>query len=127
MPTALTMCWLALAAIHIPPTLVAVWPPLIERLYGVNPDGTLGLLLMHRGVLFMAVAGLCILAACRPSYRRVAAAVTATSILSFVGLYGVAGLPEGPIRQIAAVDMAALVPLVVVARHVTKSQPRRKS
>jgi hypothetical protein len=48
-------CWLALAAIHASPAAVLFRPALIETLYGVRATGSSGVLLIHRGALFLAV------------------------------------------------------------------------
>ncbi len=107
--------WFALAGIHAAPAAGAFSPALVERLYGVAPGGALGVLLSHRGGLFLAILTLTIWAAFEPGARRAAAAATAVSVISFLVLYTRAGLPEGPLRTIARVDAFALLPLAIVA------------
>ena len=114
MKTALTAAWLLLALVHLPPALVAFRPVLTERFYGVPSNGTISLLLTHRGALFLVVAWLASFAAFVPDARRVASVGVAISVLSFLVLYARAGMPTGPLRNIAAADAVALVPLCLV-------------
>ncbi|MDX2237435.1 MAG: hypothetical protein NW203_07715 [Hyphomonadaceae bacterium] len=106
--------WFALAAIHAAPAAAAFSPALVARLYDVAPSGALGVLLSHRGGLFLAILTLTIWAAFDPGARRAAAAATAVSVISFLILYLRAGAPEGALRTIARVDAFALLPLAIV-------------
>lgn len=108
------LSWGALALIHAAPAAVVFAPTLIRRLYGADPAGDVGLLLVHRGAMFLAVVAVCLYAAFEPGARRTAGLVTAISILSFLGLYVRAGLPSGALRSIALADVVALVPLGLV-------------
>lgn len=110
------LAWLALAAVHLPPTLPLVRPALLERLYGVQPSGDLALLLTHRAGLFAVLVVLSILAALDPGARRAASVSLALSVLGFLALYAAAGFPAGPLRRVALVDAAALAPLAWVLR-----------
>jgi hypothetical protein len=106
------LCWIALALIHAAPAAAAFSPELVRRLYGVDPSGDLGLLLAHRGALFLAVALTCLYAAISPTARRAATIVTAVSVVGFLILYARASFPTGPLRTIAIGDVVALLPLI---------------
>lgn len=112
-PLWVTLAWLALALVHTPPALAAFSPPMRKRIYGVEDGGPLGLMLAHRGVLFLAVASVCVLAAFNVEARMAAALVTSISLIGFLLGYVMAGAPNR-LRTIALVDAVALVPLVVV-------------
>lgn len=108
------LCWAALALIHVSPAAVVFAPGLVKRLYGVDGNGALGVLLVHRGALFLAVFAVCLFALFEPSARRAAALVVSISVISFLIIYLQAGLPSGPLRTVAFVDLAALAPLTWV-------------
>jgi hypothetical protein len=108
------ICWLALAAIHASPAAVLFRPSLIETLYGVSPTGPTGILILHRGALFLAVVVVTLLAAFESDARKAASLLVAISVAGFLLVYTMAGAPEGPLRTIAAVDALALLPLAVV-------------
>lgn len=103
--------WFALALVHLPPAAVLVRPALIETLYGTSATGDAGVLLVHRGALFLAVVVLCIFAAIEPSARRAASLVLGISVLGFLAVYTMAGMPAGALRIIALADAVALLPL----------------
>jgi hypothetical protein len=109
-----TLCWLALAAIHVAPAAVLFRPDLTNVLYDVAPGGSTGLLIIHRGALFLAVVVLSAFAAFVPEARRAATLVVAISLVGFLVVYTVAGFPAGSLRTVALVDTAALVPLAIV-------------
>jgi len=108
------ICWLSLAAIHATPALALVQPALLTRLYQVQPDSSLFLLMRHRAALFAAVVVACVLAAVHPPSRLLASIVSAISMTSFLVLYSKAGQPPA-LRTIAVVDLVGLIPLAVVA------------
>ena len=116
------IAWLALAAVHLTPAAVVVVPSLVSRLYGVEPTGDLGIILTHRGALFLAVVAAATLAAFHPPSRVAAFVVVAISMGGFLALYGAAGFPEGPMRKIALTDFAALLPLAVVGLGVVQGR-----
>ena len=118
-----TIAWLTLGLIHLMPALVFFMPRLTERLYGVPPTGDVGLLLTHRGALFLAVLAVAFYAAFIPEARRAATIVVAISVLSFLFLYARAGLPEGPLRMIAIADAVGLVPLAIVLLNAWRTTP----
>lgn len=106
--------WFLLAAVHLPPAAVLVSPGLVGTLYGIDPDGPAGLLLVHRGALFLAVVAAALFAAFDPGARRVCTVVLGISMVGFLALYALAGMPDGSLRTIALVDAVALLPLAVV-------------
>ena len=106
--------WIALAIIHFSPAAVAFQPSLLKTLYGLEAKGPLGLLMSHRGVLFLAVLLVCVLAVFDPGARRAAALVTGVSVLGFLIAFAGAGFPSGPVRTIAIVDAFAVLPLGLV-------------
>ncbi len=113
METWIRLAWLALAAIHLVPSAPAFCPRLVQRLYGVDSGGAAGLLLVHRGALFLAIVALAILAAFDAEARRAAALALTISVLGFLLVYLRAGTPAGPLRTVAIVDAVALAPLAV--------------
>jgi hypothetical protein len=115
METITRAAWLSLAAIHIMPALPLIRPAMIARLYGVDGEGPLALLLTHRAAMFAMVVAATLIAIFDPAARLLAVVVVAISMLSFLLLYTRAGLPAGAMRTIALVDAAGLVPLAFVA------------
>lgn len=109
------LAWLALAAVHAAPVAVLVAPEAARRLYGVDPHGPAGVLIVHRGALFLGLVVLSAWAAFDPGARRAAALVVGISVAGFLAVYLRAGLPPGALRTVALVDAAALVPLAWAA------------
>jgi len=109
------LAWGLLGLLHLPPAAVLASPGLVRRLYGVAPEGDIGLLLTHRGALFLAVAVGCVFAVFDPGSRRLAALIATISMAGFLVLYGQAGWPPGPLRAIAIADAAALPVLAFAA------------
>ena len=107
--------WLLLALIHLAPAIVVFVPSFVERLYGVAPTGDVGVLLVHRGALFLAVLVLMVFATFDAETRRAASVVAAISMIGFLILFVRAGLPTGSLRTIAIVDAFGLLPLAFVA------------
>lgn len=110
----ITLGWLALVLAHTPPAIAAVSPAWRRRMYGVEENPQLGLILAHRGVLFLAVAVICLYAAFVPGARPSATIVAAISLFGFLVLYAAARAPKGRLRAIALIDLVALVPLAAV-------------
>jgi len=117
MDTALRLSWFTLAAIHVLPALVLFRPAMTQQLYQVAPDGDVGMLIVHRGALFLAVVAVSLLALVDAESRRAASLVVAVSMIGFLIVFARAGFPEGALRTIALVDLAGLVPLLVVSVH----------
>lgn len=109
-----TLCWLGLAAIHVSPASVLFKPALLDSLYGIPPGGPTEVPLIHRGALFLAIVIVAVFAAFAPEARRAASLLVGISVISFLIVYAGAGAPEGPLRTIALVDAAALLPLAFV-------------
>lgn len=106
------LSWGLLVLIHATPAAVLFWPSLLSRLYGIEPSGDLGVLMAHRGALFLVVMAVCAYAAFEASARRTAGIVAAISVLSFLVLYARANFPAG-LRSIAIGDLIALPPLAL--------------
>ena len=107
-------CWLLLAAVHASPAAVLFKPDLTQALYGVPSSGPTGLLIVHRGALFLAVFAVALFAAFSPEARKAGTLVVGISLVGFLAVYGMAGAPQGPLRTIAIVDALALLPLAFV-------------
>ncbi len=107
------IAWVILGVIHLPPFAAFFVPSLITRLYGVAPDDVNFALLQHRAALFGIVVIACIWATFDPSTRKLAAVVTALSMVSFLVIYGIYGQPVA-LRSIAAADMIGLPCLAYV-------------
>lgn len=108
-----TLAWLALVLVHTPPALATFSAKLRQRMYGVEEGGPLGVILTHRGVLFLAVAAVCMLAAFVPGARIAAALAVSISVLGFLATYLLGGSPK-QLRTIALIDTVALAPLALV-------------
>lgn len=108
------IAWATLALIHASPSVVAFAPGLTRRLYGIDANGDLHVLLTHRGVLFLAIVAACLFGMFEPSARRALSIVVAVSIIGFLLVYLRAGMPSGALRTIAIVDLVGLVPLAWV-------------
>lgn len=117
MPVALSaiqpVAWVLLGLVHLLPALALVRPALLTRLYGLEPDNPLFLLMQHRAALFAGVVLISIWCALDAAPRRMGSVVLALSMASFLWLWWQAGMPAG-LRRIALVDAAGLVPLAVV-------------
>lgn len=107
--------WGLLGLVHILPALVLARPSLTDSLYGLSPTGDAGLLIIHRGALFLAVVVACLWAMADPSVRRVCSVLVAISVGGFLLTYLRGGAPAGSLRTIALVDAVALAPLALVA------------
>jgi hypothetical protein len=110
----LVVAWIVLTLVHTPPALAAFSPRLRKRLYGVSEDASLGVILTHRGVLFLAVAVACAYAAVDADARRLATIIAAISMLGFLAAYAAAGRPKGQLRAIALIDLIATPALAFV-------------
>lgn len=113
--------WLLLALVHLTPAAVLAKPDLIRSLYGVEAAGELGVLLIHRGALFLAIVVVCLYAAWEPGARRAASLVVGISVMSFLAVYALAGAPSGSLRLIALVDAVALAPFALVSWNAWQS------
>jgi hypothetical protein len=107
------LCFDVLALIHIVPASMLFRPQAIGRLYRIDASGPLLSLLQHRAALFAIVVLACIWAMIDPASRRLAVAVIATSMLSFLAIYWHAGSPPA-LKTIALADLAGL-PFLAIA------------
>lgn len=114
METLVRIAWGMLALIHVAPATVLFSPAALTRLYGVAPDGDVGVLLTHRGAMFLALVGMCLVALATPGARAAASVAVAISVVGFLAVYVRAGTPAGALRTIAWADVVALAPLAVV-------------
>ena len=114
MEMATKVAWFLLALVHASPAAVLFRPGLLQNLYGAVPEGATGLLLTHRGATFLAIVVAAVWAAFDPSVRRLCTVIVAIAVLSYLILYARAGMPQGPLRTIAAADALALAPLSLV-------------
>lgn len=111
MEASVKIAWAFLALLHVMPAMSAFTPSLVEKLYGVSPDGDVGILLLHRGALFLAVCVTAIYAIFDPDSRRLASIVLIISMVGFLLVYARAGMPSGELRKIAIADLIGIVPL----------------
>jgi hypothetical protein len=110
-----SLCWVLLAAVHAMPAAVLFRPQLTQAMYGVPAAGAAGLLIVHRGALFLAVLVVALYAAFDVDARRAASLVVGISVVGFLIVYALLGAPAGALRTIAIVDAVALLPLGLVA------------
>lgn len=108
--------WLAIAAVHALPALALIQPAMLKTLYGLSPANPAFLLVQHRAALFVCVVIVCIWAMFDPAVRRLAVAVAAVSMVSFLTLFWFSGMPSS-LRTIATVDLAAL-PMLMAAGYL---------
>ena len=116
-----TICWCLLALLHLAPAAVLVMPGLVTSLYGIAPDGDIGVLVIHRGALFLGVLSACLWAAFDARVRSMAVVITAVSMLGFLLVYARAGMPPGSLRGIAIADAIGLIPLALVGFAALRS------
>ena len=108
------LAWALLALLHLMPALVVAKPDMVRTLYGAQPAGEVGVLLVHRGALFLAVMVAAAYALLNPEARRLASLVVAISMVGFLFVYLRAGMPAGELRKIAVADAVGLLPLAWV-------------
>lgn len=97
--------WVLLALIHLLPSAVLFNPRLTEKLYGLTASSDVGLLIVHRGALFLAIVVSALWAAVDPAVRGLASVILTISMLGFLIIYWRAGMPVGALRMIAIVDI----------------------
>ena len=108
------LAWLLLALIHALPAIALVRPSLLTTLYGVEPAAPAYTLLWHRAALFAVVLLICCWAALRPEVRQLASVAVAISMVGFLIIYAVQGMPAN-LRTIAIADLIGLPALAFVA------------
>ena len=114
MEVSVKVSWALLALLHLTPALSAFMPGLVDRMYGVPSEGDVGILLVHRGALFLAVCVTALYAIFDPGSRKVASLVLIISMVGFLLVYARAGFPAGELRKIAIADAVGLAPLIWV-------------
>ena len=114
------LAWLFLALIHALPAIALVRPQLLTTLYGVEPSAPAFALLWHRAALFGVVLLICCWAAARPEVRKLAAVAVAISMLGFLIIYRVQGMPAN-LRTIAIADLVGLPALGLVGWRAFRS------
>lgn len=101
--------------INLLPVAVFFDPTKTARLYGVPVAGTdLTILMRHRGVLLAIVGIALITAAFKPEFRVFAVALALISKLAFIFLTFSAVEYNAEIRQVALIDVGAIVLLLAV-------------
>lgn len=101
------VCWAVLALIHALPAVALFKPALITRLYGVEQGSATFVLMHHRAALFLVIVILCLWSVVRSEVRPLAGACVAVSMLSFIGIWWMAGNPAS-LRSIATADILGL-------------------
>lgn len=112
MEVVLKLAWVLLALVHLTPAMAFFVPSTLRRLYGIAPTGDVGVLLIHRGALFLAIVSACLYACFETSARRATSIVVAISVVGFLVTYVRSGAPTG-LRPIAIADGVALAPLAL--------------
>ena len=101
--------------INVFPIIVFFDSTKTAKLYGVPIDGeSLIILMRHRGVLLSLVGLLLIFAAFKPELRIFAIAIALISKLAFIFLTFTASNYTAEVRQVALIDVGAIVLLVAV-------------
>ena len=107
------LAWFSLILIHLMPAMVLFMPTLAEKLYGVSPSADVGVLIIHRGSLFLAIIAACLFAIFDARTRRAMTVVVGISVIGFLWVYVRGGSPES-LGRIFKADLAALIPLAFV-------------
>ena len=101
--------------INIVPVIVLFFPDRAKSLYGLSIEGdNLSILMRHRGVLLSIVGILLIYSVFKPEFRVLAIAIAFLSKIVFIFLTFTASGYSPEIKQVALIDIAAMVLLAVV-------------
>jgi len=101
--------------INLLPVIVFFCPTQTARLYGVPIDGeNLIILMRHRAILLGLIGSALIFGAIKPEARIPAIAAALTSKTAFIFLVWTSATFSSEIRQVALIDVAAIVLLIVV-------------
>ena len=101
--------------INILPIIVFFDPTKTAKLYGVPIDGeNLIILMRHRGVLLSLVGLMLIFAAFKPEFRVFAIMIALISKLAFIYLTLTTSNYTAEVRQVALIDVGAIVLLLSV-------------
>jgi hypothetical protein len=115
------LCWVILALIHIIPALAFFKPALLTSLYGVQAGSITYVLLHHRAALFLGIFIASVRALLHHESRQLAVIVIGISMLSFLMLYAMNGMPEN-LRVIAIADVIGLPFLTIAAWQAFRVQ-----
>jgi hypothetical protein len=107
-------CWAMLAFIHALPAFALFKPSLLTSLYKVQADSVAYVLLHHRAAMFFGVFAACLWALLQPQSRQLATVVVGISMISFLGLFVLGGMPDS-LRLIVIVDSIGIVFLAIAA------------
>jgi hypothetical protein len=110
------VCWLLLGLIHVPPVFGLFRPAILTRLYGVTVEGNVVALLRHRAALFLVIFVICMWSIFRAEVRPMATVTVGISMIAFVAVWLLSGMP-GSLRSIFAADLVGLPVLGVVGWH----------
>lgn len=117
---------IGVSLIHLLPLVGVLGSERLASLYGVAvADPNLLILLRHRAVLFGLLGGFMVLAALRSSVQPLAFAAGFVSVASFVGLAWTLDGYNAHIARVIAVDIGALVLLVIGAVALVLVRMRR--
>ena len=101
--------------INILPIIVFFDPTKTAKLYGVPINGeNLIILMRHRGVLLSLVGLMLIFAAFKPEFRVFAIIIASISKLAFIYLTLTTSNHTAEVRQVALIDVGAIVLLLSV-------------
>jgi hypothetical protein len=109
-------CLIVAALIHLLPVIGVESAARLKALYGVAIDGPdLAILMRHRAVLFAILGSVMLAAAFRTELRSVAIVAGLASVVSFIALALATPGYNARIGAVLAVDLVALIALVVAA------------
>jgi len=109
MSIAISVGFFLLSLLHVPPAISAFRPEMMATLYGpAAADGGVGILLHHRAMMFVLVAGACLAAAVVPAIRQPVLILTGWSMLTYLVAYATGGLPSGALARVALADLAGV-------------------
>ena len=111
--------WIALALLHLAPSLAFFRPGSMTSLYGLDAASPLLPLMQHRAALFVCILVAALWAMFDPGVRKLSVVIIAISMLSFLGLYFAAGQPAN-LRNIAIADLVC-VPFLIWAAIIAFS------
>jgi hypothetical protein len=107
------LAWVLLALVHALPAVALVRPSLLTSLYGAEPTSPAYTLLWHRAALFGVILLICGWAAVRPEVRQLAVVAVTISMVGFLIIYWLQGMPAN-LRTIAIADLIGLPALAFV-------------
>ena len=123
--TAIGVCLLGVALIHLTPAVGVLGAAKLQALYGVQlGDANVLLLMRHRAVLFGLMGLVMAASVWWPQWRPLALGLGWISVLSFLGLAQPLQALNVELLRVVRVDwVAAALLLVATALQFTMSQP----